>query len=190
MKSCEFISEDVGIKNTVDDVYKAGVYDATLIATENDEQVGYLSYSVYKYAPAIKMIWVSPNARRQKIAVKMLKELQRMFPDSEIDWGYTTDDGSALKRNINFKQVPNRAVMDTKAKLLAVRAQLAKLNHKLQTLQQTDIEQARTFVNTVSDRWNKLHDLEYKLENQLSTMGSEYSKFIDPDLNEQDYSYV
>jgi GNAT superfamily N-acetyltransferase len=185
MKSYEFITEAVDVKNTVDDVYKAGVYDATLIVSVDGEQAGYLSYSVYKNVPAIKMIWVSPNYRRQKIAVQMLKSLQSMFPTEEIDWGYTTDDGSALKQNINFRSVPNTKVSQTKTKLIAVRSQLAKLSHKLETLQKTDVEKARKFVQAVSDRWNNLHDLAYKLENQLSTMGSEYTKFIDDKLNER-----
>jgi hypothetical protein len=178
------MTDAVSLRTTVDNSYR-GQHDATIIASIGDEQVGYLSYSVYNGKPAIKMVWVNPEHRRKKIALQMLKDLQNTYPDSEIDWGYTTDDGSQLKSSIKFRTQPNVDVIKAMEKLTAIRSKLKQMNYKLEKLRDTDIEAARRYSQTVSDRWNKLNDLEYHLENQLSTMGEPYSKFIDDKLNEE-----
>lgn len=179
------MTNEVSFQNSVDDVRGRGNYDATITATIDGKQVGYLSYNVYQNQPAIKMIWVEPEHRRHKIALRMLKELQNTYPESEIDWGYTTDQGAALKRSINFRTQPNVDVIQAIEKLNGIRSKLKQMNYKLEQLQKTDIEAARRYSHTVADRWNKLNDMEYKLENRLSTMGSAHSKFIDKDLNEE-----
>lgn len=37
----------------------------------------------------------------------MLKHLQSLYPNEEIDWGMMTDDGSELYKKLNFKKVKN-----------------------------------------------------------------------------------
>lgn len=174
----------VSLRTNVEGNYK-GQLDATIIAAIGDEQVGYLSYSVYQDVPSIKMIWVEPQHRREKIAIQMLKSLQSQYPNSEIEWGYTTEPGAALKQSIKFRKEPNLDVMKKIEKLTSARAKLQKLDYKLTRLRDTDPETARKYVKTVGDRWNKLHDLEYKLENQLSVMGKPYSHYIDDKMNEE-----
>ena len=78
-------------------------------------------------------------------------------------------------------------VIKKKQKLAGVRSKLAQLNHKLEQLQATDIELARRYVKTVGDRWNKLNDLEYRLENELSVAKGEYSKLIPEDELEEGF---
>jgi GNAT superfamily N-acetyltransferase len=176
MRATEF-TDNLEIKNTVDTSFRGG-YDATLYVIKDDQQVAYLQYSVYKDQPAIKMIWVSPHYRRQKIAYRMLKELQSMFPNEEIDWGYTTVDGTELKRSVPFTKRPNPEIIKKRTKLTAVHSKLRQLNYRLEKLQQDNPEKARAFVATVGDRWNKLNDLAYRLENELYGAKGEYSKFI------------
>lgn len=176
MRATEF-TDNLEIKNTVDTSFRGG-YDATLYVIKDDQQVAYLQYSVYKDSPAIKMIWVSPNYRRQKIAYRMLKELQSMFPNEEIDWGYTTADGTQLKASVPFTKRPNPEIIKKRTKLTAVHSKLRQLNYRLEKLQQDNPEKARAFVATVGDRWNKLNDLAYRLENELYGAKGEYSKFI------------
>lgn len=178
------MTDAVSFKNTVENSYR-GQIDATITANVNGEQAGYLSYSVYNDVPAIKMIWVAPEHRRKKLAIQMLKQLQKEYPNSEIEWGYTTDDGTQLKRNIKFRTEPNVDVIQAMEKLDGIRSKLKQMNYKLERLQKTDIEAARRYAQTVGDRWNKLNDMEYKLENQLSVMGKPYSQFIDDKLNEE-----
>lgn len=178
------MTDAVSFKNTVENSYR-GQIDATITASVNGDQAGYLSYSVYNDIPAIKMIWVAPEYRRKKLAIQMLKRLQAEYPNSEIEWGYTTADGTQLKSNVKFRTQPNVEVLKAMEKLDGIRSKLKQMNYKLERLQKTDIEAARRYAQTVGDRWNKLNDMEYKLENQLSVMGKPYSQFIDDKMNEE-----
>lgn len=168
---------DIKIVNDVDTSFRGG-YGGTLIAKISDKPVGYLNYSIYRDVPHIDVISVIPEYRRYGIATKLLKELQKLSPDEEIDWGITTDLGSKLRGSINYIRRPNPEIIQKKRKLAGIKSKLAKLNYKLEKLQNTDIELARKFVSTVGDRWNKLNDLERKLENELYLSKGEYSKFI------------
>jgi GNAT superfamily N-acetyltransferase len=169
--------DSVEIKDTVDDSFRGG-YDGTLYAIEDGQQLGYLSYSVYRDSPAIKMIWVAPAHRRRKIGSRMLKHLQMMFPDNEIDWGYTTDDGSNLRSATKFNKRHNTKVTDMKNKLVAVKSKLQRLDYKLEKLRSIDPAAAGNYARTVTDKWNKLNDLEYKLEQRLLDAGPEYSRLV------------
>jgi hypothetical protein len=169
--------ENITVQNNVETSFRGG-YGGTLIAKTPDRQVGYLNYSIYNDKPQIGMIFVAQDYRRRGVAMKMLKSLQELSPDEEIDWGITTDAGSNLRKSINYRKVPNPEIIKKKAKLAGVRSKLARLNYRLEQLKNTDVELARKFVQTVGDRWNQLNDLEYRLENELYLDKGEYSKLI------------
>lgn len=177
--------ENVTITNHVEDSFRGG-YGGTLVAKTPEQQLGYLTYTVYNDVPAISMVWVAPEFRRYKIAGKLLKALQELSPDEEIEWGYTTDDGSGLKSSIDFVKRPNKDIINKTQKLKAVKSKLTQLSYKLEELRKKDPELAGKYINTVSDKWNKLHDLEYRLENELSTGKREYSNLI-PENGNQKY---
>jgi hypothetical protein len=168
---------DLTIANSVTGSFRGG-HDGVLIAKTPAGIVGYLGYSIYNDVPAIKMIEVHPEFRRHKIAAELLKALQELSPNEEIDWGYTTDDGSRLKQSINFVRRPNPEIIKKKEKLTAVKSKLQQLNYKLENLRDKNPEMAKKFINSVSDKWNKLNDLEYRLENELSYGQREYSNLI------------
>lgn len=176
---------NVTITNSVEDSFRGG-YGGTLVAKTPEQQLGYLTYTVYNDVPAITMVWVAPEFRRYKIARKLLKALQELSPDEEIDWGYTTDDGSGLKKSIDFVKRPNRDIIKKTEKLKAIKSKLKQMNYRLEELGKKDPELARKFISSVSDKWNQLHDLEYRLENELSTGKREYSNLI-PEGGEQKY---
>jgi GNAT superfamily N-acetyltransferase len=169
--------ENITVQNNVETSFRGG-YGGTLIAKTPERQVGYLNYSIYNDKPQIGMIFVAQDYRRRGVAMKMLKALQELSPNEEIDWGITTDAGSNLRKSINYRKVPNPEIIKKKAKLAGVRSKLARLNYRLEQLKNTDVELARKFVKTVGDRWNQLNDLEYRLENELYLDKGEYSKLI------------
>jgi GNAT superfamily N-acetyltransferase len=177
--------ENVIIVNSVEDSFRGG-YGGTLVAKTPEQQLGYLTYTVYNDVPAISMIWVAPEFRRYKIARKLLKALQELSPTEEIDWGYTTDDGSRLKQSIDFIKRPNKDIINKIQKLKSVKSKLAQFDYKLEELRKKNPELAGKYVNTVSDKWNKLNDMEYRLENELSTGKREYSNLI-PEGDRQKY---
>jgi GNAT superfamily N-acetyltransferase len=170
-------NDDLEIINKVESSFHNG-YHGVLIAKTPERQVGYLSYSIYNDVPQIEMIYVAQDYRRHGVAKKMLKALQKISPDEEIIWGYTTDDGTNLKKSIDFIKKPNPEIIKKKAKLAGIQSKLARLNIKLEKLMDTNPELARRFVQTVGDRWNKLNDIEHRLKDELYSSKGEYSKFI------------
>jgi len=70
--------------------------DDSILAYVGDERVGYLDYSEYQGEVQIQMIEVSRKFPRQGIATAMLQELDRLYPDIEIDTGMMTPEGSLL----------------------------------------------------------------------------------------------
>jgi GNAT superfamily N-acetyltransferase len=170
-------NDDLEIINKVESSFHNG-YHGVLIAKTPERQVGYLSYSIYNDVPKIEMIYVAQDYRRHGVAKKMLKALQEISPNEEIDWGYTTDDGTNLKKSIDFIKKPNPEIIKKKAKLAGIQSKLARLNIKLEKLMDTNPELARRYVQTVGDRWNKLNDIEHRLKDELYSSKGEYSKFI------------
>jgi GNAT superfamily N-acetyltransferase len=69
------------------------------------QRLGRVDYSVYDGQPAIQMIEVAPEFRRQGVATELLRNLQLEYPDQEIDWGSLTADGSQLYNSTRFIDV-------------------------------------------------------------------------------------
>ena len=71
---------------------------------ENDKIIkknllGYLEYSVYDGEAYIQMIEVRQSEKRKGIATALIQSLQHDYKD--INWGYTTEEGTRLKRYID-----------------------------------------------------------------------------------------
>lgn len=91
-----------------------GQVDSTLTAMRDGEPVGRIDYSTLDGKPKIHMIEVDPSVRRQGIGTELTQEMQRRFPDQEIDWGGMTPDGVALKASLPMS---SRPVADVQTKL-------------------------------------------------------------------------
>jgi GNAT superfamily N-acetyltransferase len=65
----------------------------------NHKCVGLLNWSEYEGKPLVKMIQVLPEYKKQGIARALLSRLQKEFPEAELDFGWTTGKGQALKEN-------------------------------------------------------------------------------------------
>lgn len=83
-----------------------GQSDMTLSAYIGKDLAGIIDYTEYEKEPSISMIEVAPQFRRKGIARKLIYELQRLYPEKEIEWGMTTDDGGMLYNSLNFKEIP------------------------------------------------------------------------------------
>jgi GNAT superfamily N-acetyltransferase len=156
---------------------------ADRVGRKSGKRAGYLNYSIYNGVPKIGMIFVENDYRRRGIAMKLLKALQELSPNEEIDWGYTTNAGSGLKRSINFRKIANPDIIAKYTRLANIKSKLQQMNYKLERLQQTDIELARRFAQTVGDRWNELSDKARKLEDELKYSKGEYTKIIPEAVN-------
>ena len=82
----------------------SGQIDMLMQAVRGELTVGTIRYSIFEGRPHISMIEVLEDYRRQGIATQMLRYLQGQYPDEEIEWGYLTEDGSALYRAVVDEQ--------------------------------------------------------------------------------------
>lgn len=161
-----------------------GQIDSQLTIHTDTGPAGLLDYSVFDGVPAIQMIHVAPAARRQGYATRLLCELQRMFPLSEIEWGYATAGGAALQANTPTRDFANATVAKDIAELERLRAEreaaLALLSDARANGQAraSSPEMIRKF-----DALNAMHDAISDLEAKL-TGGKASKRMIDIDACE------
>lgn len=146
-----FSDESVGYQN--------GQHDMVLVAYLDGEMVGSLDYSVYLGIPHIKMLEVKKDFRRMGIGTKLLKQLQNMFPEEEIDLGMLTSDGTKLMQTIKRDFQENPSYRETKERYEDVRSEIQRIMAKID---RKDYSEA--------NKLNDLHDEEYELEQLLSDM--------------------
>jgi ribosomal protein S18 acetylase RimI-like enzyme len=81
--------------------------DESIIAFIDGEMAGFLDYSEFQKQPAVKMIEVKKEFQRKGIATELLKELDKLYPNTEIDYGYSTTEGSELIKSY-IKRFPKK----------------------------------------------------------------------------------
>lgn len=81
----------------------SGQKDLMLRATDDGGKlVGYVTWTVYQGVPEIQMIEVHKSARRQGIAMAMVKRIADEYGGyDKIEWSNQTDEGGALKRELD-----------------------------------------------------------------------------------------
>lgn len=90
----------------------SGQLDMRLSLKFNGEEVGYIDYVVFEGVPSISMIEVTEKGK--SYGTLLVKKLQEMYPDEEIEWGYTTPEGEALRNSLRYKRVPSEHYEDFK----------------------------------------------------------------------------
>ena len=149
-----------------------GQTDATLIATLNGEDVGIIDFSNYQDEIHVKWITVAPAARytkdqKQSVAAALAHRLQQEFPEAEIQWGMTTDDGTKFLNHLTFDEHPTpgyQALATRLDKLQRLEKRLQAITDRLET--STDPARFEAF-RTLGDRWNRVNDAIWKVENEL-----------------------
>ena len=97
------------ISTEVFDSYGSQLYCGKIAHTgstwldENDrvkksDLLGYIDYSVIDNVAYINMIEVKESERRKGIATELIKSMEKDY--DKVQWGYTTDDGTALHKGI------------------------------------------------------------------------------------------
>ena len=159
------------VKNNIKETltgYASGETYFTMTYEENSKTVGTLEYGEYDGKPNVKMIEISKEYRRKGIATKLLQELQRKYPDQEIDFGMTTEDGTKLLNAITYDVIDKNVVADRK-KLKNLQNELNDLQEKLDYLY--DIEnptdkQTREMIR-LGDKWQEVYESVRELEDEL-----------------------
>jgi hypothetical protein len=165
MRLHELIDEIIFQNSSLD--HHHGQTDMLLLAMHGGVEVGRIEYSVYKGEPHIQHITVFEH--RQKIATKMLQHLQSLFPGIEIDWGGTTEEGTALKKSINFHKIPNKFVRRDKMRLAILKKRLKKIQYLFDTASPEEINHL-----DLSDKYNTIYDeveqIRYRLHGKKDTI--------------------
>jgi len=143
------------IKSEVRGSY-SGQLDQTLYLEQSRKTIAAVDFSEFDGEVHVQMIRVVPEYRRQGLGKRLLQELQRRYPDVEIDLGSLTQDGAALIASIKFHHVTDPHL----AKLFALQKRVATKLANLETLPDDKKMQ-------VGEVWNRLYDLEHRLEEQL-----------------------
>lgn len=140
--------------------YHNGQSDLTLSIHHNGEPVGYIDYSVYQDVPHIQMVMVAKEQRGKGYGKALIRKLQSMFPDQEIQWGTMTDAGAKLYDKLPKKKVINKDLQDKVDRLKQLKAKEAEF---------TKIANSgdRDAINSIIDQWNDLNDEIYALEQEL-----------------------
>lgn len=146
-----------------------GQSDRTLRAMRDGEDVGYIDYSDYRGQPSVQMIKV-PTARRQGIATAMLRRLQAEYPDTEIDLGMSTDDGSQFLNAMPSEVTANSDYANKTARLARLKRLEARYQAVAAAFDANPTEAGRQAVLKLSDKWNRLNDAIWRLENDLSDL--------------------
>ena len=157
--------------------YSTGAYsgqvDMMMESYDGDDLVGYMQYSVYDNTPNIQYIHTNKKYRGQGVAREMLQRLQSHYPDTEINWGMTTPDGTKLKENVTY-EVKDKKVARKKKRLQSMKNEISEnekeMNDLWEKAENRDFtEEERSQMQSLGKRWDKLnrgiHDLEIELEN-------------------------
>lgn len=168
MRAREFVTESVDITQDVRG-HHHGQTDIRLTARTSNGVAGYLDYSEWRGEVRINMINVMH--KRQGVGTALVKELQRLYPATEIDWGMTTPEGTELYKALQFDEIPNTRVIRDMKRLDQMRQKEAgyhALAAQWDKSAQTE-EDRRSFLAATAD-WNDLHndisDLEHELHDQ------------------------
>lgn len=146
-----------------------GQSDRRLVAFRDGQEVGHIDFSDYQGEPAVKFISV-PNNRREGIGSAMVQELQRHYPDVEINMGGTTDDGEALLRSMPQTVTPNEEYNQLVARRDALQAQVNSFQHMADTFYASPSEEARQQILAIGDQWNALSDEIDGINDRLEAM--------------------
>lgn len=148
---------------------------------ENDEELGWISYGDYEGEPSIKMMEVSPEHRRKGIGRKLLQALQKKYPDTEINFGMTTPDGTRLVENATY-QVENKEVQAKLERIKEIQAKLSEYDRVYEDFYNDKIP------DPGEDYADDYNDLEYEMrELQREVRGKSTTKtFVKYSLSDSD----
>lgn len=138
-----------------------GQIDMLMQAVRGELTAGTLRYNIFEGRPHISMIEVLEDYRRQGIATQMLRYLQGQYPDEEIEWGYLTEDGSALYRAVVDEQ-PNPEYQK-------VKTDLEDITHLYDGYVQR-MEGGGILSPAEAADMDDLEDIQYRLEKELDEL--------------------
>jgi ribosomal protein S18 acetylase RimI-like enzyme len=144
---------------------QSGQKDLRLTAYMNDEVVGWIDYSDFRNEISIKYIEVKQKYRRKGIGKKLLLELQRLYPKTEIQLGMLTGDGAMLVKSVKLY------VDKTRIK------KLEQLEKEMENLKKEEKQLVKKLKagsykknDVIGNRLNDINDRMYEIEEELTEL--------------------
>lgn len=143
-----------------------GQIDFTLYIEEGGRVLGKLDAVEYNKQPSINMIEVYEKGKGY--GKQLVKYLQSLYPDTEIEWGMTTEEGETLRKSLKYKKVKTeyydqfKEYQEAKAKLDDIQAKadaFHDIGHPTE-------EEKHEFFKLI-EPMNDLHDTVSELEEVL-----------------------
>lgn len=170
MRICEVMERS--FSNEITNIH-SGQMDAVLTVHDNGVLLGFLEYTVYENIPSISMIEV--KEKRQKVGSSLIKELQRMYPTEEIEWGMTTDEGETLRKSFNYKKIKTE-FYDLFKEYDTVSQRVNDIRNELEPLWDNVTSDNRDHIKKLAKSLEELSDRQWDIEGEIN--------------NEKPYKYI
>lgn len=135
--------------------HHSGQTDSRIVAKSGDNIVGYIDYVDYRGEISISMI--KSTITGNGVAKRMLLFLQGLYPKTEINFGYVTDDGKSLYNSLKFNKIKSQHFDEFE--------ELSGLKSKLKYLK-TRIDSGLVTGNELTLLYDEFHDLEQVIEDR------------------------
>lgn len=122
------------------------------------------------------MLEVKKEFRRMGVGTKLLKQLQNMFSEEEIDLGMLTPDGTKLMQNIKRDFQENPSYKKAKERYEEIKSEIQRIMAKIDKKNYSE-----------ANKLNDLHDEEYELEQLLLDMKTGKYFIKEDELMSEDY---
>ena len=153
--------------------YSRAAYDGQVDMTKeikdnNGNVIAKLDYSLYEDTVNVQMIEVDPNHRRKGLGMKLLQDLQKQYPDTEIDFGMSTPDGTKLLEKATYT-VENKEVADKLARIEELQKKLDEYDKGYEYYFDNDIDVPRNYAEDYNELYDEMRRLQEETRNKKAT---------------------
>lgn len=162
----------INIIDEVTDSY-SGQLDSRLSAKDpQGKRLGYLDYSEFRGQIHIKYIEVLPEYRRQGVGTQLMQALQQEYPNTEINTGMMTGEGSELYKSLPKQTIENEPYESFLKEKEEKSKRLAIVESKLDEFYSAKVkdESRHPEFLALGDEWNVLYDRVKDIDFELSEM--------------------
>jgi hypothetical protein len=163
-----------------------GQHDYEMRILEEDARIAVLSFSEYRGIPHVNWIEVDDSHARRGLAATMLRNLQGRYPDVQIEFGYTTPEGTALIEGLNFRLLRNPAYAAAKEAAERSRDAISRFQSIADRLPEAT-EEDRLRLMGLLDGWNEASNMLDEAEEVLARE-PEFFRYVDLDEATKDLS--
>lgn len=166
------LASELVFKDYLVDSY-SGQSNMKLIAERDGKVCGGIDYVIFGDEISVSMIEVDESERRKGVGTALLKELQRLYPDTHLEMGWFTEDGAKLWNSIPKKIIKNEEyynLSNERDNLLERQTMLT--DHMNKWFESGDddkrenILQIGDTLNEISDRLEYIDKLLYDMKSQ------------------------